>query len=346
MKILLVNLVATICILLSHTAFGQKLQPLEFIKLPDGIIAAEDISAITKINSFLVIGSDEGDGENKNYIQLLKKRTDEGYEVHSNILLFKGNKQHGKEMDIEGLAAEGNKIYVVGSHSSKRKKIKKDKKYEKNREKFHANNIAEERNRDWLYRLTIDVQGKEISKEKITLREIIANDPILKAFRNIPGKENGVDIEGLSVKEEWLYIGFRAPVFRENYVPVMKLKFDNPESTYELLYINLNGRGIRGMASVSDGFLIVAGPVGDSSSSYQLYHWNGKDVIPGKDREVADTGNIRMLGEIHPPKHGKAEGIVTIQEKSNMYHLVIVYDGVKNKDRIMQRFHFTKFTEQ
>ncbi len=344
LKTFFVSLVPAICILLSHTTFGQKLQPLEFIKLPADIIAAEDVSAITKINSLLVIGSDEAGGENEseNYIQLLTKHADEGYVLHSNILLFKGNEEDGKEMDIEGLAAVGNQIYVVGSHSSKRNKINKDKKYEQNRKKFHANKIADEKNRDWLYRLTIDIHGKEVSRDKITLQNIIKNDPVLKAFRNIPGKENGVDIEGLSVKGEWLYIGFRTPVFRENYVPVMKLKFDDPENTYELLYINLNGQGIRGMTSVSDGFLIVAGSVAAGLNSFQLYYWDGRDVIPGKDRVAGEIGKIRLLGGIHPPKNGKAEGIITIWEKSDLYNLIIVYDGVKSKNKVMQRFHFTK----
>jgi hypothetical protein len=241
-------------------------------------------------------------------------------------------------MDIEGLAVEGKYIYVVGSHSSKRKKIKENKKYKKNRENFHADKIEDERNRDWLYRLTIDSQGKEVDKEKITLREIIESDAVLKTFSNIPSKENGVDIEGLTVKGGWLYIGFRGPVFRENYVPVMKLQFDDPKGTYDLLYIELGGRGIRGMTSVSDGYLIVAGPIGDGPASYQLYHWDGKDVIPGKDRQIADIGKTRLLGDIIPPNNGKSEGVVVIQEEDTFYHLIIVYDGVKNKNNVMQRF--------
>ena len=344
MKVIFVNLAFSIYILLSSTAFGQKLLPLNFIKLPADIIEAEDVSAITKIGSFLVIGSDEGSGKdkNKNYIQLLKNGANENYKIHSNILLFKGNKKDGREMDIEGLAAEGKNIYIVGSHASRHKKIKEDEKYKKNRDKFHGHEIKDERNRDWLYRLTIDSQGKAVSKEKISLRRIIESNATLKTFSNIPSKENGVDIEGLATKDDWLYIGFRGPVFRGNYVPVLKLKFDDPKDTYDLLYINLDGRGIRGMTSVSDGFLIIAGPVGDGASSYQLYYWDGNDVIPGKDRELSDIGEIRLLGEILPPKNGKAEGLVVVQEESALYHLIIVYDGVKSNDKIMQRFILNK----
>ena len=345
MKTIFVNIVAVICILLQNTSYGKELQPFgSSVKLPDDIKAAEDVSAIAKIGSLLVIGADEGvgEGENENYIQLLKKDTDGSYKVHNNILLFKGNKKEGKEMDIEGLTVEGNYAYIIGSHSSKRQKVKEDKKYKKNRKKFQDGKIEDERNRDWLYRLTINSDGKDVNKEKITLREIIKNDPVLKTFSSIPSKENGIDIEGISAKDGWLYIGFRGPVFRENYVPVMKLKFDDAEDTYDLLYIKLGGRGIRDMASVSDGFLILAGPIGGGPASYQLYHWDGNDVIPGKNRKAVDIGKIRLLGEIRPPQDGKAEGVVVIQEEESLYQLIIAYDGVKDKNNIMQYFRISK----
>lgn len=344
MKIYFIIIIFVVYTSLSSASYGKELQPVvNLMKLPDDIMAAEDVSAIAKIDSFFVIGSDESVGDkDKNYIQLLKKGAGENYEVHSNILLFEGSETEGKEMDIEGLATEGDKVFVVGSHSSKRKVIKENKKYKKNREKFHKDKVEDERNRDWLYQLTIDSQGEEVTREKITLRKIIESDSVLKTFRNIPSKENGIDIEGLAAKNEWLYIGFRGPVFRGNYVPVMKLKFDDPEGTYKLLYVELNGLGIRDMTSVSDGFLIVAGPVGDGPASYQLYHWDGKDVIPGKDLAVKDIGKISLLSEIIPPEGGKAEGVVVVQEEEALYKLIIAYDGVENKDNILQGFHLAR----
>ncbi len=275
MKINSLFFIAAISILLLSKSYGEETLPFDsYVKLPDTIKAAKDVSAIAKIYSLLVIGSDEGAGkdENKNYIQLLKKGKDDSYKVHNNILLFKGNKADGKEMDIEGITVESNYVYIIGSHSSKRKKVNGNKKYKKNREKFKDCKIEIERSRDRLYRLMINSDGIEVKREMITLREIIKNNTVLKTFGSIPGKENGVDIEGVAAKDGWLYIGFRGPVFRGNYVPIMKLKFDAPERTYELLYINLGGLGIRDMAGVSDGFLILAGPVGDSNALHQLYH--------------------------------------------------------------------------
>jgi len=256
--------------------------------------------------------------------------------------LIEGNETDGNELDIEGITVEGRHIYVIGSHSAKRKKIKESRTYHKNRKKFQDRKIEEEKNRDWLYQVRIDADGHALEKRRITLRKIIQNDPVLKTFRRIPSKENGVDIEGLAAQDGWLYIGFRGPVFRENYVPVMKLKFADPEDSYELLYVRLDGRGIRDMAGVSDGFLILAGPVGDGTDSYQLYHWDGKDVIAGKDRNPDEMGKLHLLGEINPPQEGKVEGLAVLQEQPTLYQLIIAYDGVNDTDKILQHFQVRK----
>jgi len=218
---------------------SKKLQLLGSVKLSGNIKARGDISAVAKVGSYIVIGADEGVGEaeDENLIQVLKEVDSKHYEVSHNIFLFKGNKEEGREMDIEGIAAEGNTMYVVGSHSFRRERVKPTRKYEKNRERLENEEVDYEKNRDWLYRLTINSEVRDLDKKRISLRDIIDTDKVLKTFSRIPSKENGVDIEGIAVEGEWLYVGFRGPVFRENYVPVMKLRFDAPKDTYELLYV-------------------------------------------------------------------------------------------------------------
>jgi len=322
-----------------QSCYAGALNPLaSYVSLEGQIMAAEDISAIAKKGEFLIIASDEaaGEGNHKNYIQLLKKASDGAYHVHHNILLLEGNKKEGKEMDIEGIAVEGNTAYIIGSHALKRRKLKEHKKYQKNRRVFFDSSIKREKNRDYLYRIEIDADGKVLKKDRITLRDIIGSDPALKTFSSIPSKENGIDIEGIAVKDGDLYVGFRGPVFRGNYVPVMRLKFDDAKHTYEILYVTLGGRGIRSITRVSDGFLILAGAVGDSDTSYQLYHWDGKDVTPGKDRSAESIGKLRLLVEIRPPQGGKAEGLTVLQEEEGLYQLMIVFDGVKDINKVMQ----------
>ncbi|MCI5162920.1 MAG: DUF3616 domain-containing protein [Candidatus Electrothrix sp. AX5] len=308
-----------------------------FVRVSEEILAGSDISAVAVFSSFLVIGSDEAVGvdSNENYIQLLRK-TDNGYAVHKNILLLQGDQVEGKELDIEGIAVEGDYVYIVGAHCLKRQKVKKARIQEKNRKKLHADRLEEERNRAWLYRIRLDKEGNGVASQRISLREIIKHDPVLNPFIHIPSKENGIDIEGVAAKDGWLYVGFRGPVLRGNFVPVMKLKFDDPEKTNELLYVQLGGRGIRDITKISDGFLVLAGPVGDGEDSYQLYYWDGQSVIPGKDLKDGEQGRVHLLGNVIPPEKGKLEGVAVLREKEAGYQLVFAYDGAKNNDTTLQ----------
>jgi hypothetical protein len=308
------------------------------MRISGEILAQENVSAVARFRSFLIIGADEA-ADRANCIQLLAMNQDGSCAATGSILLMK---DEGKELDIEGICAEGDLVYVIGSHSSKRKKIKADSSWKKNRETFHQDKIEDEISRDWLYRLRLNDEGKAADKDRISLRGIIHNDPALKAFCGIPSKENGVDIEGIAVKDGWLHIGFRGPVFRDNYVPVLRLRYEEPEK-YELLYVQLGGRGIRDLAAVSDGFLILAGPVGDGSDSYQLYHWNGKDAVPGKDRRPEELGKVQLLGEIPPLDAScKAEGLAVLEERQDSWQLVIAYDGAKDQNRLLQRFSLSR----
>ncbi len=307
------------------------------------IIAAEDVSAIAKVRGFLVVGADEaiGSGKNRNFIQVLEPAGENRYTQHQDILLFEGDGED-QEMDIEGIAAVGDAVYVIGSHSKKRPKTKAKKSYDKNRKTFHGKKVKPEPSRGRLYRLTLTPDGSAVADSMVwqSLATAIEKDPVLGPFSAIPSKENGVDIEGLAADGEWLYAGFRGPVLRGGHVPVMRFKFETPADSYELRYVNLDGRGIRALARTSDGFLILAGPVGDGPGSFQLYHWDGKDVISGKGHDPAKVGRIRLLRDLSVPAGAKAEGLALLDEDDDGYDLIIVFDGID--DPLAQRHRIEK----
>lgn len=298
------------------------------------VAAADDVSAISKVGPYLVIGADEavGEDENKNIIQVFRPDPDDDnrFHHHKNILVFEGEEK--EELDIEGIAAAGDLVYIIGSHSKKRPKVKPSKTYEKNRKTFHESKIKEEYARGQLYRLALSSNGDlvEGTKASRSLTELIENDPVLGPFRTIPSKENGVDIEGIAADETWLYLGFRGPVLREGYVPVLRLRFEDPAASYELLYVNLGGRGIRDIARVSDGFLILAGPVGNGPGAFQLYHWDGKDMIGGSDRRPDQVGRVTLLRDLALSAEAKAEGLAVVKDDGGAYDIIVVFDGVKN----------------
>jgi hypothetical protein len=110
----------------------------------------------------------------------------------------------------------------------------------------------------------------------------------------------------------------------------MRLQFDDQQDN-ELLFVNLDGRGIRDITKVQDGFLIVAGPVGDSTLSYRLYHWDGKDCIPGRrGDDDPEQGQTTLLGTIPTPCGAKAEGITVLEENPSGYDVLIVYDSAQD----------------
>ncbi len=287
------------------------------------------------MGTYLVIGGDEAVGPDKdlNIIQVLSKQEDGQYVAGEDIVLPDVDKNDGRELDIEGIAVDGNFIYVVGSHSSTRNNAASKKSYKRNRKTFNQGKIKNEPSRDWLHQVEVNQQVQPLEIKSISLTDVISNHKALKAFSEIPSKENGVDIEGIAVDDGWVYVGFRGPVFRDNYVPVLKFKFDEHEESVTLLLVKLDGGGVRGMASVMDGFLIVSGPVGDAPGPYLVHHWNGQDMVPGKDRDDT-TGYIAKLGEIDVSK-GKAEGILVLDVESGAdddceYKFMIIFDGIKN----------------
>lgn len=282
-----------------------------------------NISALDGDGSLLLMGSDEGDE-----IQVLRYESDKRtYTIDpENGIDLKA----GEEVDIEAIAWGKKFAYAAGSHSRKRKKVESDKTAIENVERLYT--IGVEPSRENLYRLEINNEGEVQSQKQITLRNIFANDQLFRSFQVIPSKENGIDIEGLAVdSEERLYVGFRGPILRGNYLPVMVLeadpKFKQKSLSYDIRFINMEGRGVRGLESVSNGFLVLAGPVGDGFTSYRLYFWDGQNCIGGEDAPDA-LQHIKGLCEIPTPAGAKAEGIHLVEETANLYRFIIVYDGL------------------
>ncbi|MEM9273857.1 MAG: DUF3616 domain-containing protein, partial [Cyanobacteria bacterium P01_F01_bin.143] len=187
----------------------EKLGKIEF---KGKVKKDEDISAIVAFGDFLAIASDES----KRKIQILEKKTPDSYEVREDleIKLPVLAEQDDQEIDIEGMSmSNGNTLFVIGSHSLKRLKIKDDKTYIDNRERITK--VVTEDKKNSIFRLTIDSStGEAKDKKAIRIKGIIEKDPVLGIFTKIPSKENGVDIEGIASENNSLYLGFRGPVLR------------------------------------------------------------------------------------------------------------------------------------
>ncbi len=284
------------------------------------ISKSHDISGITRYKDLLIVCSDEG-----GRFDVLEESGTNEFRLLNSIPLLD---DPDLEVDLEGAASDGHSLYLIGSHSLARKSTAPDKSRDKNIERMTR--ISHARSREAVFRIKLDEHGKRKSKDKISLSKLLKNDPILGRFTHIPGKENGVDIEGIATAGDYLYIGFRGPVLRGNYVPVLVMEFDSPDD-YELRYVNLHGRGIRDIAAVEDGFLIIAGPVGEGDESFRLCFWNGKDCVEGTG---GLGGEVRTLATLSS-ETGKPEGLAVFKETAHDYSVVVAYDGAKDGGTMM-----------
>jgi len=316
--------------LLAHVVFRGE------IRVPDNLSAV----GLAAGGRFIVVAADEGP-----FVQVLKRTGPDEYTLHETIPLIDGA-QDDDEIDIEGIACSEDVVYAIGSHSRKRSLLKPDKTQKANRKRL-AENLREPL-REKVFRLELDAAGRLASPIRSTsLRPRLENDELLAPFLAIPGKENGIDIEGIALAPDGLVAAFRSPVFREGFAPVLFFSFDRPEAG-RLALVHLGGRGIRDILRVSDGYLLIGGPVNDEPVSFELYHWDGRDGIPGKDADL--TGSVKPLGTIpvterFPPAGAlglgnappvaspvprpvaKPEGLAVLAESPDHYELLIVFDG-------------------
>lgn len=311
------RLSAVLILAVPAQAAVRKIETFEF---QGAVHEDKDLSAVTRVGSLLVIGSDEGAS-----LQTMMPDPSAHTLYHANdelIDLLSGD----VEIDIEGLAYDDGWVYAAGSHSLKRKRLKPDEETVAwNRRRILQLEFEDSRN--GIFRVKIDpATGRAASGVvRVNLLPILQRDPVLGRFCSIPGKENGVDIEGIAVKDGRVAIGFRSPVLRDNYVPVLMFPFETPLK-YELRFINLDGHGIRDLAAVSGGYLLLSGPPGDVVEPGRLYFWDGRDAIPGIDQSIKQP---TLLGEIPLGDMDKPEGLAILEEYPSAYDVLIVSDGKK-----------------
>ncbi len=306
----------------------------EEIPISGKIPEPTQIGAIGIIDNgtFLVIASDKG-----NAAQVLKQQAKGGgYEAWgAPVTLLVNPEKPEFDLDIEAIACMGRTVYLAGSHSYRRKRVltrpgEPERTYAENRIRLAA--TEHQKRRDHVFRFELNAEGrlKPGSLQSINLRHILSETEHFRRLAKVPGRENGVNIEGIAVdKQGNLYIGFRSPVLRGNFVPVLVLSDFNSYSKRELRFVDLDGHGIRGMATTASGkFLLIAGPVGDRNAASQIYLWDGKDMIPGTGSPGGQTSVL--VRDVPAPGGSHAEGIAILSEDRKAFHTFVVFDGAKN----------------
>jgi hypothetical protein len=248
------------------------------------------------------------------------------------------------EVDIEGLTRVGPYLWAVGSHSSKRKKLKREHSDEKSARRLAG--VSAEPSRRVLARLAIEddvpvteTRGghRSASLGKPGLIDLLDDDDHLAPFLAIPGKDNGLDIEGIAAAgepgHERIYLGLRGPVLRGWAVVLQLAPRDDDDGELRLTklgsgeryakhFLDIDGLGVRDLCVHGDDLLILAGPSMDLDGPVRVYRWPGAASLETADVVHRDE----LIKEIDLP-YGEgddhAEGIALLAGDE----LLVVYDS-------------------
>ncbi|MDM9382530.1 DUF3616 domain-containing protein [Chlorogloeopsis sp. ULAP01] len=312
----------------------------------------EDLSAVMLTDQkYLWLGSDETSTIERLYWENNNFAQHKQFHVAEYISLPAPEEE---EIDIEGIDYSGYYLWIVGSHSWKRKKPKSKKSDVENIKRLTQ--VKSEPNRYILARIPLvdgelhkscphpedsNVQltaGKlEVTQQGNLLMEALADDPHLGFFvkAEIPGKDNGFDIEGITVYQNRIFVGLRGPVLRgwavmleievnSSQPGVLSLQnISEEERQYKKHFIFLNGLGIRDLCVHGEDLLILAGPTMDLDGPVQLY------CLPGGVHLQENVLHNPKLVQDFPygNRDDHAEGITLSQDLFGEPSLLVVYDS-------------------
>jgi Protein of unknown function (DUF3616) len=317
-------------------------------------VIRQDLSACDMTGSCLWLGCDE-----TTTVERLMTRDGVRFAEHRAFSLgriFNLPAGDDEEIDIEGLAHDGGYLWITGSHSLKRKKPKCHEKDPK--EVLRRLSIVEaDPNRYFLARVplvpTEDRRVHDLARSGIAgataaclpmasgtnaLAEALAADPLLGRFVHIPCKENGLDVEGIAVRDDRVFLGLRGPVLggwatiievqvRAEGPEVLALNPIGPRNeAYRSHFLDLDGLGIRDLSLDGDDLVILAGPTMDLDGPSRIYHWSGA-LQAGTCEIVAHDQLGHLLDVPYGDGVDRAEGLALIEPDGATRRVLVVYDS-------------------
>ena len=267
-----------------------------------------------------------------------------------------------EEADIEGLDEHDGYLWLVGSHSLKRGQPKKENAIEKNAERLSklsrdgnrfllariplsddaTPSLEQTTERDGYVRTAARVAGNQKSNALI---RALAGDEHLGSFLAIPGKDNGLDIEGLAVAGDRVFVGLRGPVLRgwavilelaleEQDVGALTLKPIGPDGrSYRKHFLDLRGSGVRDLCVREDDLLILAGPALAQTGAQAVFRWPG-GARPDRESLVFSQDLPTVLDIPVGVGPEQAEGIALFDGNGgDARSILVVYDAAENRQR-------------
>lgn len=267
------------------------------------------------------------------------------------------------EADIEGLAYQNGYLWLVGSHSLKRKKPRQEHSIAQNSKRLAKS--SRDGNRFLLARIpwveqtqtlarAIEIDGHCRTAARLVgdaegnaLVDALASDEHFAPFLHIPGKDNGFDIEGLAVVEDRVLVGLRGPVLR-GWATILELALEPSDSSklhlrpigprgqpYRKHFLQLGGLGVRDLCAWGSDLLILAGPTLALAGPLTVFRWPGGGCRPAGETM---TFNTELLIVLHLPAGSdsdQAEGLTLFSlAEGAPPRLLVVYDSTAANRRV------------
>jgi hypothetical protein len=234
-----------------------------------------------------------------------------------------------KDPDAEGVAYAKGYFYVTGSHGRSR----------------HGDTAS--RSSYAVFRFPVDpltgvppfkvtdkkVVGvesssrlREVIKKSCVVRDRQPDDCSIKKFYDKPLDDGGVNIEGIAVKDGRMHFGLRGPSQGGNAyllsvdAKAMFAKHADLKSKATSLPLGLN-TGIRDLAAISDGILVLAGPTRSEAVPYAVWLWDGV----GNNATKLATLDLAAIDS-----NGKAEVLLPLEEDGSNIRVLVMFDGIEN----------------
>jgi len=315
----------------------------------------DNVSAVVLRGDHLWLGGDEGTA-----IDRMTRQANGDFADHVRFSLADSLTLAApleEEVDIEGLDIDGGYLWLIGSHSAKRKKAEPGKPDAKNIGRLA--DVGLDGNRFTLARIPLNGESEPVRTHASLraarlegddkgnqLTAALAEDPHLGPFvprmsrsgalHGIPSKDNGFDVEGLAVTGERVFIGLRGPVLR-GWAIVLEVRLTSDlngvltlqrigESgePYVKHFLQLDGLGVRELSIEGRDLLILTGPSMDLDGPVFIYRWKNALEVQGQSLTSRDA-LVRVLAVPFGDGHDHAEGL-TIASRDPL-SVLVSYDS-------------------
>ncbi len=233
-------------------------------------------------------------------------------------------KKELKDFDLEGLAATGDTLIAIGSHSRGRRSCKSP---DRSLRIFWGE----------VDEAMIGTR-QPLTERSRSLEPLFARfDELAQAF-NQPLQENGLNIEAVAAKGSSIFIGFRAPfsgvdsprvLIAEMTLKAIKDRDFSDARLHRVAIEGPPGRGVRGMEVMGDDLILLIGDAGvgagkkdecdkpspHRTGAFSLHRWalGNETATPVMNLDL-------------PDKDWKAEGVLPLDDTS----VLVFFDGPPN----------------